>query len=152
MSLMPAQGFSRAANNDCESGKYCKRADGDCSVEISTCTPCTEPAPAASDPWRTHFETHCGRRLLCSPSPFISPAFTRDRQPPCVQPIQTILARTLLSITARRAELITRASQTQIFNYHLFHLRNVACNANPASRMSMAEVEVPLLTATCPVI
>ena len=61
-----------AASEDCESGKYCKRAGNDCGVDISACAPCTAVAPGEGDPWREHFEKACGWCTQRSPSSLIS--------------------------------------------------------------------------------
>ena len=61
---------------------------------------------------------------------------------------QTLIARTLLSTTAWRAGLTTRASQTQTFVYCPSHPQNAACDAKLASKVSMAERELLLLPVT----
>lgn len=65
---------------------------------------------------------------------------------------QTLIARTLLSTTAWRAGLRTRASQTQTFVYCPSHPQNATCNAKPGSKVLTAGKELPLLPVTCPVI
>merc|ERR1719240_892180 len=67
LALLAGAGLSEATKNNCESGKYCKKADGDCSTDISMCTPCTNPAPAANDPSRKHFDEHCEKITIGKP-------------------------------------------------------------------------------------
>ena len=142
--------FSQAAHNDdnscnnslttvasdCQSGQYCKKANGDCSSDISSCTSCTATAPSSGDAWRQYFDHSCGRCPLCSSSYFISLFFTLSSISKVIarNPQQTVFARTPLSTTARRAGLTIRASQPAIFVYVLSHPRNVPCNARLVSR------------------
>ena len=67
-------------------------------------------------------------------------------------PAQIVIARTMLSTTAWRAGLRTRASQTQTFVYCPSHPQNATCNAKPGSKVLTVGKKLPLLPVTCPVI